>query len=187
MAGLKPFRVIPEDIVEWTRWMKAQDIPEASTTTVVTESVSSNAVTKFKTEDTVRTTDATLSNDPHLTEWQLESDTHYKITAYLKVNVASSTVPDIRIRMLTSNAYQEGFWHYIATDASTTVHDHIQLTDTSIIQMATGAVTGIVISGMIRSNVDSGGITDFQWSQNSSSGFATTIERGSWMTIEKLS
>ena len=31
MSGLKPFRVVPENIREWTRWMKAQDIPEATT------------------------------------------------------------------------------------------------------------------------------------------------------------
>ena len=28
MPGLKPFRVVPEEIVEWTRWMMDQDIPD---------------------------------------------------------------------------------------------------------------------------------------------------------------
>ena len=28
-VGLKPFREIPKDLREWTRWMRQQDIPEA--------------------------------------------------------------------------------------------------------------------------------------------------------------
>ncbi len=28
MSGLKPFRFIPEDISQWTRWFNIQDIPD---------------------------------------------------------------------------------------------------------------------------------------------------------------
>ncbi len=34
MAGLKAFRVIPANIREWTRWMRAQDIPTVDADTV---------------------------------------------------------------------------------------------------------------------------------------------------------
>ena len=42
MTGLKPFRQIPETIRDWTRWMKAQNIPEESTTTIITTTVTEN-------------------------------------------------------------------------------------------------------------------------------------------------
>jgi hypothetical protein len=40
VAGLKPFREIPRDLAEWTRWMSDQDV--ASTTTVVSSETTSN-------------------------------------------------------------------------------------------------------------------------------------------------
>ena len=60
MAGLKPFRKIPEDIVEWTRWMREQETggsvasstttttyPDGSTTTTTTTTSSQWVIEDF--------------------------------------------------------------------------------------------------------------------------------------------
>jgi len=60
VPGLKPFRKIPENIVEWSKWMREQEtggsvasstttttFPDGSTTTTVTETVS----TRWEVED----------------------------------------------------------------------------------------------------------------------------------------
>ena len=39
MSGLKPFRFIPDDINQWTRWANDQDIPDPVSDTILTGSV----------------------------------------------------------------------------------------------------------------------------------------------------
>lgn len=36
MNGLKPFRFIPDDLNQWTRWMQDQDIPDPVSDTILT-------------------------------------------------------------------------------------------------------------------------------------------------------
>lgn len=38
MSGLKPFRHIPATIVEWTKWMREQSIPDPVSDTIMTGS-----------------------------------------------------------------------------------------------------------------------------------------------------
>ncbi len=53
MAGLKPFRQIPKDIRDWTRWMRDQDVTNETTiNTTVTNSVAAAVVsTKWEIKD----------------------------------------------------------------------------------------------------------------------------------------
>jgi len=59
VSGLKPFRFIPEDLNQWSRWMQDQDIPDPVSDTILTGSVS------FFTQSSVPVTFATAedSND----------------------------------------------------------------------------------------------------------------------------
>ena len=43
--SLKPFRKIPETIIEWTRWIREQDIPADVSDTIDTGSTSFNGTT----------------------------------------------------------------------------------------------------------------------------------------------
>lgn len=38
MSGLKPFRNIPKDILEWTKWMEAQDVSSSSSSSTSSDS-----------------------------------------------------------------------------------------------------------------------------------------------------
>ena len=183
MSGLKPFRVIPEDIREWTRWMKAQTIPEETTTTTTTTVVTT--VTKYKTSDTVITNDISLPNDPHLSGWSLDGGSYYKLTAFIKVNVANSTEPDFGFNIGTNNTFDDQRGNYtVISDSSVVVQDNLNVTTATTIQMAANAVAGLELTAFVLT--DDAANVSFRWSQGTDSNFATTVERGSWMTFEKL-
>ena len=45
MAGLKPFRKIPENIVEWSRWMRDQELTSTTTTTTTVDGTTTTTTT----------------------------------------------------------------------------------------------------------------------------------------------
>ena len=62
MAGLKPFRKIPEDIVEWTKWMNAQDVVGSGditpSTTTTTNTLSQWTIDDFSGDYSIGSDDA---------------------------------------------------------------------------------------------------------------------------------
>ncbi len=57
MSGLKPFRVVPENIREWTRWMKAQNIPDTTTDAsgVTTQIINNTTLLNYSVEHGIGT------------------------------------------------------------------------------------------------------------------------------------
>lgn len=43
MKGLKPFRTIPENILDWTRWMSEQTIPDPTSDSILRGTASFNS------------------------------------------------------------------------------------------------------------------------------------------------
>ena len=69
MSGLKPFKQIPENIVEWTRWMMDQDIPDP---------VSDSQLSGSKTFQSQNIAQVTFDND--------EDDADYHVLLDVAVN-----------------------------------------------------------------------------------------------------
>lgn len=70
MSGLKPFRFIPEDINQWTRWFNFQDIPDPVSDTILTGSATFIGATprtvSFSTDEV--STDYTILVDASVNE-----------------------------------------------------------------------------------------------------------------------
>jgi len=145
-------------------------------------------VTKHKTGDTVRTTDASLTDDPHLAGWTLVAAAYYKLTGFIVCNVGASTAPDFAFAFQTSQTFQDQRGNYTAiSDGSVVQQDNIQITNSTNIAMASNARTGVEFHYFIKTHASNAATLDFQWAQGTSSGFATTLEDGSWITVEKIS
>ena len=51
MAGLKPFREVPTNLVEWTKWMNAQDLEPSATVVRTSTTIIKNPPTLWEIED----------------------------------------------------------------------------------------------------------------------------------------
>ena len=149
------------------------------------------AVTKHKTADTIKTTDATPSDDPHLTGWSLDAASYYKVTGVLFVQVAASTTPNFKFIFDFSqspNLDQRRLMLTGTDDTSTPnqFHDSASITDTFIVDIDSNKFVTLWIAGFFETHATLSSVVDFQWAQGTSSGFSTTLKDGSWITIEKM-
>ena len=68
MSGLKAFRSIPENIIEWTRWMRDQSIPDPVSDTLLTGSATFNGTTPASVSVSEDDTDYSVFIDSDVSE-----------------------------------------------------------------------------------------------------------------------
>ena len=94
MSGLKPFSFIPEDISQWGRWFRIQDIPDPVSDTILTGSATFIGTTpKSVTFDTEETSnDYTILIDRAINEdfWvTAKTTTGFRLNSSNATSVAS--------------------------------------------------------------------------------------------------
>ena len=78
MAGLKPFRKIPEDVVEWTRWMRDQDdaitTAAAETSSVDGTEISGNLLSNYSIAHNISTLNGNAASFNYVTaqSWYID-------------------------------------------------------------------------------------------------------------------
>lgn len=144
-----------------------------------------DALQKYKSADTSRTSTSTFADDPHLAGFSLEASSYYKIEGYFDLNISSAAVgfkawlefssafSDIGVTM---QAYDgEGNYSQLSDSA----------TDYPFIAYGSIAAKGAVMTGYVLTN--GAATVDFQWAQFTSNANAVLLGRGSWLRFEKLS
>jgi hypothetical protein len=124
----------------------------------------------MKPSDTARTTDDTLSNDPHLTLPILANE-KWAVRAIILVTVASAT-PDIKFQWV-GPAGSAGMWM-----ESYYVQQRFALGANATLGMTANAE--LICDVIIANGVNAGNLT-FQWAQNTSSADATTVKATSYL------
>jgi len=146
--------------------------------------------TKYKTADEFVDNTTTYQDDDHFTGWNLDAGAYYKLEGHIVLNPDDGTV-DPKLQWVFSNAPQESSWHIAGINASgTQVADAgvMQLSDT-ILNTAGGGPYHCKVSGYFLANATTGGTLKLQWALNGLTGvgFGVTMDKGSWITVTKIS
>lgn len=140
---------------------------------------------KYKTADTERSSNDTLTDDPHLFGWILQAASFYKVTGYIQVNAASST-PDYKHRFQFSQTPVDTTITYISVDTVGLVEADTEQMTTTIVQPAATNTRGIQFHAFIDTHATLASIMNYQWAQNVADAGATTLHAGSWIKIERM-
>lgn len=135
----------------------------------------------YKTSDTARTSTVTLADDAHLGGETLEADTVYAIEFCILCNAGSAT-PNLKLGLATDETPQSGEWTWNFGGASYTI-------DTTPESASLVVGTTLEINhgkGFIHTHASNATVLSFQWCQDTTSGSATTLYKGSWMKVTKL-
>lgn len=131
--------------------------------------------TKFKLINTVKNSDDTLADDPHLNTWPLDDDTEYVIDGMIQMS--TNATPDFSCKFDFSNATQD-------------VRIGIMEGGTLVLQTADAGTMdfgftdiNLKIHGKFKTNATTGGDVSFQWAQLTSDAAATTLYAGGWIKI----
>ena len=94
MSGLKPFRQIPRDLVEWTRWMRGQEIPDGDNYALVDHTHTAADSDYTFTAPTSLTKDSSGTGTGSITDIQTLNDGN-------EYNLAENTggAPNLRLRL----------------------------------------------------------------------------------------
>jgi len=144
-------------------------------------------IIKVKTADSILLDDI-LANDTHLSGFNLEIDTYYKVTAYLVV-AASAAGADFKTDLAFDQSVQRDAMTLYAVDAATpdTLDEVTQtgLVNTIITDINGVTDVGIYIIGHVRTNESVATVCDLQVAQGTDFG-STTFREGSWLSFEKI-
>ena len=150
------------------------------------------AKTADQVEDSTTGVGDTLTDDDILKAYQLEPNTYYKVTGFLKVT-AASTNPDIKFRLQTATAFVEDQWTWdVRDDGGAVTQIHGGGATTATFSAALTATThNISFNGTILTHAvatsGSHTVVDFQWAQNTAHADDLTVEKGSWLAFEPVS
>lgn len=149
-------------------------------------------VSKFKSAQTDRTSDTTLSDDPHLAGWSLQPSATYHITGGLfhkgngvtnngfkfafDFNGAIADIEDFRGSLLGSNLQAvTNFRNESASGGNWPAYSAGVLIQTQV---------DVFVN--TKSSLTPGTLMDFQWAQQTSQGTATSLEKGSYLVVQRL-
>jgi len=144
-------------------------------------------VTKYKTASQSISNSTTFTNDTHLSGWNLEADTSYRIDMFFSYD--GDPNPDFKWRFNFSQTTQEGYWkQHAGQDFSATPSSElVRAIETSISISSSGVgQMGVHVIAHFTTNATTGGTLDFQWAQNVSDATAVVMHRGCWMTLTRL-
>ena len=146
--------------------------------------ITSIELVKYKTADTVRTADATPSDDNHLFGFALDASSFYRIEGVL-VSTASSSSGDLQFAFQTSSAFTGGAFIILTeNNGASPVSLATDTVSTAVVVQLTGSITNVTsIHGFIQTN--GAATVDFQWAQNAATG-TTTLRAGSWLKLIKM-
>ena len=142
---------------------------------------------RVKVADETRTNTAALANDADLVVNSLATGTIYKVEALI-IAMSTSATPDIKWKFNTSQIPQAEHyaWHEIDEAAAITV-DAEPFWNTQRNTTLDGTNRKIFkFEGILHTHASSTTNFPFQFAQNTSNGTATTVELGSWMTVQKM-
>lgn len=127
----------------------------------------------------------TLANVSGLSSIFLRATKYYAFTGFLKV-ISDGNTQDIKIALQTDDAFQEAYWsYYNVNSAGTLTADSDTATTAMTIDIVTGQVHGIHLSGAFLTNAVNAPTVNFQAAQGTDAG-TTTLERGSWIKFEEI-
>jgi hypothetical protein len=143
---------------------------------------------KYKTSDAAITSDSSYNDDADLAGFVMDADTWYMVEGFLHTSTDSGV--DIKFRGSFTQTPQDGAWVMTGRNSGGTNEGDFGpniATSTVILDANNDNEHGFVVSGFIQSNASTGGTFTVEWAQNSSDGAATTVHRGSWIKLTKLS
>lgn len=152
------------------------------------------SVTKLKLAFETVVSSTALQNDDELNGWNLVANKHY----YLEADIfGSQNVGGIRVAFAFSNTPSEsGTSQYSINDATGDTANMTIINSTiSVTKLFPGGGAGglndgqsffLKIRAWFRANASVGGTMDFQWAQETVTGNATTLSKGSRVTLEQL-
>lgn len=175
------------DLLPTTLQHNAVNIATATDITTVQDQLDErDAEEKIKAGSTIKTSDASLADDPELSGWALTTGKIYSIQAYLDL---SQNGGDLKFTFQFSNAPQQTSMLIYSQDESGTIFEDLSLDITATDTITTMTDTeryGLTFTGQFSANASTGGTVDFQWAQNGSDSNATTLFFGSWIMIRQL-
>ncbi len=131
-------------------------------------------------------TDTTLTDDDHLTGFNLVADKLYAVDIYLEY---FQNAGQLKLKFDFSQTPQFNGYTILASD-ETGVADEMHESDiggTNAITTTNGQYVGAHIRGYIKANATTGGTLGLQVAKNVGAGLNTTLSQGCWMTIRQLS
>ena len=140
--------------------------------------------TKHKTADTARVSTATPADDDHLVGFSLDADSYYKIEGYYRGEHLGG---GFRFDATVSQTPQSSQRLYSEVTVSGTRTDNSDtITAAFLTSPASSAATSIALSGVIHSHATLSSVLDIRFAQITSNVGATTLKKGSWLTLTKL-
>jgi hypothetical protein len=142
-------------------------------------------VVKYKSADESVTSSETLQNDNHLVSLLIPDA---KVCRLRGTIFYTQNTGDLKFSLEFSNSPSDYRISYQVHDVIGTEVNDISITHTENISITTMQDAGtavLIFDGTFTSNATGGNLT-LQWAQNTSSGNATTLTKGSWMSVEKL-
>jgi len=143
-------------------------------------------VYKVKATTLSKSSTTSLSDDPDLFGFVLETGKRYSVKCYLKY---TQNVGDFKFTFQFTNTPTSSTMIYWATDESKVQDNDFLNSLTTAVAITTMTDTddvGLLIEGSFRADVTTGGTLDFQWAQNTSSANNTTLFINSWMEVTQL-
>lgn len=146
-------------------------------------------IQKYKTIDEAVTSSSTLQDDNHLTEFALTASQWYSFEANI---VYDQNGGDIKLDWVFTNAPVAGTgivsYLIIGNDGVIVADSTTALTSEFAITTIpdSGVDNTIRISGSVQANTSTGGTFKLQWAQNTISGNATTMSKGSWVRLSDM-
>lgn len=160
---------------------------EAALAELASTAASAEVVTKVKTIAKSINSNTTLESDNQLIGWSLDANKHYEITGFIKYN---QNVGNLKFDFSFTNAQVYITVHAGVTDVTGTseqiYNQNIVSSPISITSMPDGSGMVVVLHGIVKSNVSTGGTVDFRWAQETSSGNNTSVTIGSWISFRKM-
>lgn len=142
--------------------------------------------TAHKTADETVTSSTTVQNDDHIAFTGLTANTWYKVEGFFQVT--GTTTTDWRSQwVFTQTPSDVGGIDHVGNNLSGTYTTDAGAFDGQMrYTFPTTGVYYIQMSGMFKTHASTGGDLQFKWAQDTSSGSATTVHAGSWVTITPM-
>lgn len=166
--------------------MRRAGKPQEKVDLIVTEVNAGAEGVKYRTSNASRQSNAVLSKDGQLTDFDYDASTYYAIEGYIKY---TQNTGDFKFDFALDSVRQ--FWSlsWKAIDQTGNVaqgHQDAPATNVEITTMVDTENVCLTFSGMWLTHATDPGTIAFRWSQVSSVAIDTTIYTGSWMRLTRL-
>lgn len=165
-------------------WLADVSYLSSSTSGLVTDT-EWKSITRYKDADESVTSSVTMQEDNDLNGWNLKEDEVYRFHGHLRYFENGG---DLKITWEFTNAPQTFSWEFQAAQDNTVYYrsDSDHTVEETVTALPANQESFVSMSGFFKGNSSTAGSVAINWAQNTSSGNATILREGSWITVERM-